>query len=71
MTETLCWRCKHAVPATDKRTGRQTAGCEWSLYRCKVPGWVAKEDIVTMGSSRSPKAVTSFEVQECPKFERG
>ncbi|MBQ6675713.1 MAG: hypothetical protein IJM75_06225 [Ruminococcus sp.] len=67
MNETLCWGCKHAVPATDKRTGRQTAGCEWSLYRCKVPGWVARETIQIV----SGKRLTSFEVLSCPRFERG
>lgn len=71
MSETLCWKCRHAVPKRSRRTGRYIQGCDWSIYRCRVPGWKAKEDIIIMGSSRSPKTVTSFEVQECPKFERG
>ena len=41
MSGSKCWQCRHSVPAIDKR-GRQTAGCEWSLYKCQVPGWKAR-----------------------------
>ena len=67
---TLCWQCKHAVPKYDKK-GRCIQGCDWSVYRCKVPGWVADEEILSIGTRGKPKEVVSFNVRECPKFERG
>ena len=66
MSGTKCWGCKHSVPATDRR-GRQTAGCEWSLYKCPVPGWSARQSVTIYKGKRTE----SYEVYECPRFERG
>lgn len=67
---TLCWICRHAVPKTRSghNDGDYIQGCDWSIWRCKVPGWTAIEGTIPMGRNRD---VPSFTVIECPKFERG
>lgn len=74
ITSTLCWECANAVPKTvgARRGGRVLRGCEWSVYGQRVPGWVAVEHQVKMGTiSGVQQYVTSYEVLECPKFRRG
>ena len=52
----LCWCCKHSVDG----------GCEWSALNRPVPGWVAEKDICD-----ATTRLTSYNVKDCPKFERG
>lgn len=71
--ETICWFCKHSVPklAKDKYgdyiTGKYVAGCEWSIYKQKVPFWEAESATMIIDN----KKIQSFIVAKCPKFERG
>lgn len=65
-TGTLCWHCKHAVPKYDKK-GRCIQGCNWSLYKRPVIGWNASKEYITFKGKRTP----SYDVRECPQFERG
>lgn len=67
-TPTLCWTCKHAVPKFDYRTGEYVTGCDWSIYRQKVPGWTAEEGTVPFHQG---KVLPSFTVIKCSKYERG
>ena len=55
--DTICWKCKHAVPSLWKGTG-----CEWSRKLQPVPGWKA----VKTKSYRE-----GYKVIKCPKFEKG
>lgn len=62
---TLCWICANAVPSPNPKGYGYKAGCEWSIYGQKVPGWDAEECHV--GGLTKP----SFLVKSCPKFKRG
>lgn len=73
-SRTLCWECENAVPKTEgaRRGGRVLRGCEWSVYGQRVPGWIAKEYQMKMGTKGGVEQfVTSFEVLGCPKFKEG
>ena len=73
-SRTLCWECANAVPKTEGavRGGKVLRGCAWSLYGCKVDGWVAKEYRIKMGTLRGVEQyVTSYEVLDCPEFVKG
>lgn len=55
-----------------RRGGRVLRGCEWSIYGQRVPGWIAKEYQMKMGTKGGVEQfVTSFEVLGCPKFREG
>ena len=60
---TLCWKCRNAVP--DYKSG---VGCEWSRYFKPVPGWTAERGDISIGKN---KRLISYCVIDCPKFERG
>ena len=62
--ESLCWCCKHSIPSTKV----PNKGCEWSMYRQKVPGWDAEK--VKLSDQAGYKTI-SYVVKRCPKFERG
>lgn len=62
--ESLCWCCKHSIPSTKVAN----KGCEWSMYRQKVPGWTAEK--VKLSDQAGYKTI-SYVVKRCPKFERG
>ena len=62
--QSICWHCKNAVPHIVKGIEK---GCEWSLYKQKVPGWTAKEYTMKFGSKELP----SFVVLKCPKYAKG
>lgn len=62
--ESLCWCCKHSIPSTKV----PNKGCEWSMYRQKVPGWDAEK--VKLSDQDGYKTI-SYVVKRCPKFERG
>lgn len=68
VNETLCWCwcCANAVPRVDRETGHEY-GCEWSLYFQPVPGWTAEKRVIPMEG----KSLLSYNVCDCPKFERG
>lgn len=59
--ETLCWRCKNAVP--DKKKG---TGCSWSKSFEPVEGWDAKEVQIKLYEGKS---CTSYIVKKCPMFK--
>lgn len=65
--QTLCWRCKHAVPSEETESG-----CDWSRYGKPIVGWVAqRQDVrITRGPSRD-QLVESYQVNECPYYEAG
>ena len=63
---TLCWQCKHAVPKYDKK-GRCIQGCDWSVHKRPVFGWKATQEIMVFKGKRTE----SYDVRECPEFERG
>lgn len=62
--ESLCWCCKHSIPSTKV----PNKGCEWSMYRQRVPGWDAEK--VKLSDQDGYKTI-SYVVKRCPKFERG
>ena len=37
-----------------------------SLYKCPVPGWIARQSVTICKGKRTD----SYEVYECPRFER-
>ena len=57
--QTLCWKCKNAVPkkADD---GRYIRGCRWSIARKPVDGWEADK--------RCLEDRVTYRVRSCPKF---
>lgn len=59
-SETLCWKCKHAIP--DRSQGR---GCSWSKNLQPVEGWTAEEKTVT----DNWHTITSYCVKKCPLYE--
>lgn len=56
VSESLCWKCKHA---TDGRV------CEWARNFKPVKGWTAVPHI--LGEYRAH----SYYITECPKYEEG
>lgn len=50
--QTLCWKCKNAVPSADG-----TYGCNWSRSLQPVEGWEA-----------TPSPHNSFHIINCPEF---
>lgn len=68
--QTICWRCRHAVPKINSRTGevRYVRGCPWSIYRQPVIGWDAEERMLPGHNGRRMR---SFLVKSCPMFEEG
>lgn len=68
--ETLCWRCKNAVP--NPSIG---VGCAWSMHFKPVPNWDAMQTQVNttdyIKDSDRRRATASYIVITCPKFERG
>ena len=68
-----CWFCKYSVPrlAKDKYgdyiDGKYVTGCEWSIHKQKVPNWEANLTLLVVDG----KEINSFQVINCPKFERG
>lgn len=70
-SSTPCWSCVHSVPRKND-SGEYVTGCDWSLYKCKVPGWTAKEHrIVFKVNHKGYKDYVSFDVIKCPKFKEG
>ena len=61
MSNTLCWRCKNAVPS-------QNCGCSWSKEFKPVEGWTAERKNLNISHG---KAIESYAVIKCPKFEKG
>ncbi|MBR1749995.1 MAG: hypothetical protein IJ740_18865 [Ruminococcus sp.] len=59
---TLCWRCRNAVPKPDDKGGF-LYGCEWSISRRPVEGWIAKKGVV-----KAYTELRSYLVIRCPKF---
>ncbi len=64
MAETLCWRCKNAVPS-------KSSGCSWSREFKPVEGWTADRRDLKMGKEKIGDYIESYFVHKCPKFERG
>ena len=58
--QSLCWSCQHAVPDLNGH------GCEWSRKFMAVKGWEATETLLTTSYK---KAIKSYHVFQCPKYE--
>lgn len=60
MSSTICWNCVHALE--DK--------CEWFAGDKPVKGWNAiKSEVLTQTPIDKNRAVTSYTVLDCPKYE--
>ena len=57
--DTLCWTCKKACGGHD---------CPWAAELKPVKGWAAEK---TLRSYANGEKVKSFQVVECPLYERG
>lgn len=66
-SDTLCWCCKNAVPKKDEYDNYIT-GCSWSIKAIPVNGWQYSKKTITYYDD---KAVYTYLVTSCPKFERG
>ena len=64
MAQTLCWKCKNAVPGPE-------AGCPWSERFEPVEGWEAEFTQVRSQRNRARIEVESYCVIKCPLFEEG
>lgn len=59
--ETLCWRCKNAVPGAKY-------GCSWSRGFKPVDGWTARETKIMRSAGEYYYADTSYLVKKCPEY---
>ena len=59
MKDTLCWECKRATGGSFR---------PWANWFIPVEGWKATPTRLKMGNNRT---ITSYDVHECPIFERG
>lgn len=63
---TLCWDCKNAVPAADRK-----CGCSWSQWFRPVEGWEAiRKDVRVISGGTKERLSESYIVKKCPQFAK-
>lgn len=65
LKDTLCWKCKNAVPNIKRGTG-----CNWSREFKAVEGWKVHE-VIQYENCKSKENRDSYIVLICPEFEVG
>lgn len=61
--QTLCWRCRHAVPRIEN--GRYVRGCSWSIQLKPVDGWTATP---VKKHENTCQEMRTWRVLACPNF---